>query len=489
MAGPLHAAAGLAVDRATAARGRARPSSGRWRRPPRSACTWCATATTCGCSPTPERTSRVPTAALDGGSSDVEGALLDALAVIELSSNDSLRDASAALRRGGGDGLLVAVLGSLDLEETRLLARLRHGSTAAIAVVLETASWNLVPTRSRQHRRRRRGLDRPAAGLRVAGAAGPARRRAARPVERRRSARRGQRPDDGRRRVGADHALGSLRMPLAAAFATVTAALCLGPIFLTGVLVLPDGVRHPRRRRRLRGRPADVRLTGHRAARRAGGAAALPAGALRATTRPGSVWCPRPARSTSSATLAVGRQGRHQPVRDADRRLPRHRVPDGRRRRPGRAGRRHARGDLAPRRAGRAAAARALHRADRPGPRWRELGGVRGGRHRVPHPAAHRVAGAGQPLGPPDALLRRSGTTGSHRSRPPRSARSAVGSAPPRSASRWSCRPCCRTCRRARSASAAAASAPAAAAAAGRSRWSTRSWTSGPTCGRARTPR
>ena len=86
---------------------------------------------------------------VDGGSSDVEGVLLDALAVMELSSNDSLRDASAALRRGGGDGLLVALLGSLDLEETRLLARLRHGSTAAIAVVLETASWNLVPTRSR----------------------------------------------------------------------------------------------------------------------------------------------------------------------------------------------------------------------------------------------------------------------------------------------------------------------------------------------------
>ena len=33
--------------------------------------------------------------------------------------------------------------------------------------------------------------------------------------------------------------LGSLRMPLAAAFATITAALCLGPIFLTGVWFFP----------------------------------------------------------------------------------------------------------------------------------------------------------------------------------------------------------------------------------------------------------
>jgi uncharacterized protein (DUF58 family) len=85
----------------------------------------------------------------DGGSSDVEGSLLDALAVLQMSSHPSLRDASGALRRGGGDGLLVAVLGALDLEETRTLARLRHGTTSAIAVVLDAATWNVVPTRGR----------------------------------------------------------------------------------------------------------------------------------------------------------------------------------------------------------------------------------------------------------------------------------------------------------------------------------------------------
>jgi uncharacterized protein (DUF58 family) len=85
----------------------------------------------------------------DGGSSDVEGSLLDALAVLQMSSHQSLRDASSALRRGGGDGLLVAVLGALDLEETRTLARLRHGTTSAIAVVLDAATWNVVPARGR----------------------------------------------------------------------------------------------------------------------------------------------------------------------------------------------------------------------------------------------------------------------------------------------------------------------------------------------------
>jgi uncharacterized protein (DUF58 family) len=86
---------------------------------------------------------------VDGGSSDVEGALLDALAVVGPSQNESLRDAGASLRRGGGDGLLVAVLGSVDPEEARLLARLRHGATAAVAVLLDTATWAPAAARGR----------------------------------------------------------------------------------------------------------------------------------------------------------------------------------------------------------------------------------------------------------------------------------------------------------------------------------------------------
>ncbi len=86
---------------------------------------------------------------LDGGSSDVEGSLLDALAVLQMSSHHTLRDASGALRRGGGDGLLVALLGALDPEEARNLARLRHGTTSAIAIALDAATWNVVPSRNR----------------------------------------------------------------------------------------------------------------------------------------------------------------------------------------------------------------------------------------------------------------------------------------------------------------------------------------------------
>ncbi|HEX6936018.1 MAG TPA: DUF58 domain-containing protein [Actinomycetes bacterium] len=93
----------------------------------------------------------VASAAHDPGGvgSDFEGALLDALAVVNTSDNATLRDAGATLRRGGGDGLLVAILGSLDPEEARLLARLRHGATAAIAVVLESSTWSSLSQRGR----------------------------------------------------------------------------------------------------------------------------------------------------------------------------------------------------------------------------------------------------------------------------------------------------------------------------------------------------
>jgi len=78
---------------------------------------------------------------------DFEGALLDGLAIVETSSNTSCHDAATSLRRGGGDGLLVVVLGAMDPEEVRLFTRLRHGSTVAVAVVLDAPSWSSTPAR------------------------------------------------------------------------------------------------------------------------------------------------------------------------------------------------------------------------------------------------------------------------------------------------------------------------------------------------------
>ena len=68
-----------------------------------------------------------------------DGLLLDALAVLPTSSGWDLHDVAPTLRRDA-DGLLVAVLGALDLEQAGELARLAHATTA-IALVLDVATW------------------------------------------------------------------------------------------------------------------------------------------------------------------------------------------------------------------------------------------------------------------------------------------------------------------------------------------------------------
>jgi uncharacterized protein (DUF58 family) len=67
--------------------------------------------------------------------------LLDALAVVRESPARSLELGVAALRQGGGDGLIVAVLGALDETDARALARLRHGGMTGVAVLLDVATW------------------------------------------------------------------------------------------------------------------------------------------------------------------------------------------------------------------------------------------------------------------------------------------------------------------------------------------------------------
>jgi uncharacterized protein (DUF58 family) len=69
-----------------------------------------------------------------------DAALLDALAVAERSRASTLARAVERLRRGG-EGLVVAVLGSLEPGEVDSLTRLRHGSAASVAVLLDPSSW------------------------------------------------------------------------------------------------------------------------------------------------------------------------------------------------------------------------------------------------------------------------------------------------------------------------------------------------------------
>ncbi|WP_441246546.1 DUF58 domain-containing protein [Kitasatospora sp. McL0602] len=74
------------------------------------------------------------------GIAESSGMLLDALAVVEHSDGSSLGRAEEVLRLGG-EGLLVAVLGSVDDEQLERLGRLRRTAGTAVAVLLDTATW------------------------------------------------------------------------------------------------------------------------------------------------------------------------------------------------------------------------------------------------------------------------------------------------------------------------------------------------------------
>lgn len=91
----------------------------------------------------------------DGVGVDFEGLLLDALAVVTPSDGGAgLRDVAGALRRGG-DSLLVAVLGGLDLDEASDLVRMHHAPATAVAVLLDVGSWTAATERARALARER----------------------------------------------------------------------------------------------------------------------------------------------------------------------------------------------------------------------------------------------------------------------------------------------------------------------------------------------
>lgn len=76
-----------------------------------------------------------------------EGLLLDVLATVSTAQVRTLDGAVGRLRQSGG--VLVAVLGALDLAEAEKLARLRHGSAVCVAVLLDTDGWAPVSPRAR----------------------------------------------------------------------------------------------------------------------------------------------------------------------------------------------------------------------------------------------------------------------------------------------------------------------------------------------------
>jgi uncharacterized protein (DUF58 family) len=84
------------------------------------------------------------------GPVDAEAPLLEALAVVETSRSASVgRWPDLLIGAGSATGLLIAVLGRLRPEEASLVASLRHGSTAALAIMVDAASWTSLSSAAR----------------------------------------------------------------------------------------------------------------------------------------------------------------------------------------------------------------------------------------------------------------------------------------------------------------------------------------------------
>jgi uncharacterized protein (DUF58 family) len=70
-----------------------------------------------------------------------ESVLLESLADVTATRRATLAPVGDLLRRTGTDGLLVAVLGSVDSLDAERLARLRRGGGRCVAILLDTATW------------------------------------------------------------------------------------------------------------------------------------------------------------------------------------------------------------------------------------------------------------------------------------------------------------------------------------------------------------
>ncbi|WP_129663282.1 DUF58 domain-containing protein [Phytoactinopolyspora endophytica] len=80
-----------------------------------------------------------------GKPGDSEAALLDRLAVVSASRNASVAHWQELLA-GTTTGMLIAVLGRLHPEEANIVARLRQGTSAALAILLDISSWSTMAT-------------------------------------------------------------------------------------------------------------------------------------------------------------------------------------------------------------------------------------------------------------------------------------------------------------------------------------------------------
>jgi uncharacterized protein (DUF58 family) len=99
---------------------------------------------------------------------EAEGPLLDTFATVGLTEAVAPGVGDPAARARVRDGLLVAVLGDLDVTHAESVAALRHGHALALALVLDTSGWASRSTTPEDGRTARTAALLAAAGWRVA---------------------------------------------------------------------------------------------------------------------------------------------------------------------------------------------------------------------------------------------------------------------------------------------------------------------------------
>src|SRR3954447_14427500 len=83
------------------------------------------------------------------GADAFESVLLDNLAVRTASATTGIRAGVTAIRRGGGEELLIAVLAPLSSEDAQTLSRTAQGGPSiGVALVMDTASWTTLAPRA-----------------------------------------------------------------------------------------------------------------------------------------------------------------------------------------------------------------------------------------------------------------------------------------------------------------------------------------------------
>jgi len=75
---------------------------------------------------------------------DSEGVMLDAFAVVSAREGQRLAITSPTRRRDVGSGLIIALLGELTLPAAQEVAAIRTGTSAGLAIVANTATWNAI---------------------------------------------------------------------------------------------------------------------------------------------------------------------------------------------------------------------------------------------------------------------------------------------------------------------------------------------------------